>query len=243
MTGLRILLHSAAPLLFCLTAALALSGCQVTPVEAPQPPVDVAQPPELPEAVEPAPTAEEKPTEEPVTTAPAPVEVAEPVPPPAPIVCEPPPPPPKPAEPVRPKTELPILGALEYVTIDPPGLRLKARIDTGATTSSLDARNVREFERDGKAWVKFLVVDRTSGEATELARPVVRTTRIKGPETVKRYIVKLKAVIGDIEQYTEFTLYDRSAFNYPVLIGRNFLRDQAIVDVGRRYTTGNTSKK
>jgi hypothetical protein len=242
MIGLMIHLRGAAPLLFCLAGAVALPGCQLAPVEQPRPPVEVQRPPELPEPVETAPTAEEKPVEEPVITPPAPVEVEEPGPPPAPVVCEPPPPTPRAAEPARPKTELPILGALEYVRIDPPGLRLKARIDTGATTSSLDARNLREFERDGKPWVKFLVVDRSSGEATEISRPVVRTTRIKGPETAKRYIVKLKAVIGEIEQYTEFTLYDRSAFNYPVLIGRNFLRDQAIVDVGRRYTVGNPPK-
>jgi hypothetical protein len=189
---------------------------------------------------EPAPPAVE-PTPEPEPAPVVPVEIEEPAPvTPAPVVCEPPPPPAKPAAPERPKSVLPILGGIEYVAIDPPGVRLKARLDTGATTSSLDAREIREFERDGKAWVKFQLLDRKTGKSTEVSRPVVRSAALNGGG--RRYIVSLKATIGTIDQFTEFSLADRSSYNYPVLIGRNFLRDQALVDVARHFTVKNAKK-
>ena len=48
---------------------------------------------------------------------------------------------------------------MEHVYISPPGILLTARIDTGATTSSIDARNIEPFERDGKRWVRFEVIN------------------------------------------------------------------------------------
>lgn len=224
-----------APLLICL--ALFLQGCQTAPVEpepAPEPVVETPTP-----EPEPAnPVVEPAPEPEPVV----PVEVTEPEPvvPPV-VVCEPPPARPEPAAPARPKTVLPILGGIEYVSVQPPGLRLKARLDTGANTSSIDARDIREFERDGRTWVKFQLVDRSTEKAVEVSRPVVRSATLRGSNT-RRYVVTLKTRIGSIDQFTEFSLVDRSSNIYPVLIGRNYLRDQALVDVARRFTVKNTAK-
>ena len=55
-------------------------------------------------------------------------------------------------------------------------------------------------------------------------------------EAQRRPVVKLRVALGPIEQQREFTLADRSQYDYPVLIGRNFLRDVAVVDVARQYT-------
>ncbi|MBP8925733.1 MAG: ATP-dependent zinc protease [Pseudomonadales bacterium] len=225
-----------APMLLCL--AVLLQGCQSVPVESAAPPqteLPAPEPEPVPPALEPAPEPEPEPAP------PVAEEIVEPAPPaPAPVVCEPPPPPPKPAAPERPKSVLPILGGIEYVAIDPPGIRMKARLDTGATTSSLDARDIREFERDGKTWVKFQLIDRKTGQVTDVSRPVVRSAAIINGG--RRYIVSLKATIGSIDQFTEFSLADRSTYNYPVLIGRNFLRDQALVDVARRFTVKNAKQ-
>ncbi|MBE7525980.1 ATP-dependent zinc protease [candidate division WWE3 bacterium] len=57
-----------------------------------------------------------------------------------------------------------VLGAIENVHLDPPGLEFSARIDTGAQTSSLNALDIVEFERDGKPFVKFNLIHPESGE-------------------------------------------------------------------------------
>jgi len=45
-----------------------------------------------------------------------------------------------------------IIGEVENVRLVPPNIILKARIDTGAKTTSIDARNITPFERDGKQY-------------------------------------------------------------------------------------------
>lgn len=130
---------------------------------------------------------------------------------------------------------MPVLGEVERVLIEPPSLLLEARLDTGASVSTIDARDAREFERDGKTWVKFSVIDPVKGTPTEVSRPVVRSSTVKG-STSRRYVVTLHVRLGDIDQYTEFSLADRSGQGHPVVLGRNFLRDQAVVDVSRRFT-------
>jgi hypothetical protein len=215
-----------------LLAAL-LTACQTAPVATPPPaeptPPAQTEPQPQPEPPTPAPQPEPEP-------APAPVEVQEPEPaPPAKVVCEPPPAAkPAPVLPQRPPSVLPILGAYELVTLDPPGLRLKARLDTGTTASTLDARDAREFERDGKPWVKFTLSDRESGQSSEVSRPLVRTVPTKNG--TRRFVVSLRTRLGNIDQFTEFQLADRSGSSTPVVLGQNFLRDQALVDVARRYT-------
>jgi hypothetical protein len=221
----------------CVSLALLLQGCGTTP-ERPQAPPATQSPAPAPEpAPQPSPEA---------VTAPAPTLPAEPALPPEepepapepepPVVCTPPPPPPAPAKRAPPQTALAVLGEIEHVRIEPPGLQFTARLDTGMAGSSLHALDVRAFERDGKTWVKFQLVDAGTGKNVEVSRPVVRSIALKGAADSKRYIVSLKTTIAGVAQFTEFALTDRSSSSYPVLIGRNFLRDQAVVDVGRRYT-------
>ena len=47
------------------------------------------------------------------------------------------------------------LGFVEWVVMKDTRLRLKARLDTGAKTSSLHAVNVEEFTRNEERWVSF----------------------------------------------------------------------------------------
>jgi len=129
-----------------------------------------------------------------------------------------------------------IIGEAEYVTIKPVNIRYRARIDTGATTSSIHAIAIRKFEQDGKKWVRFTLVG-PAGEKVEMKRPLIRTIEVKrhGTEQQSRPVVSLKIAIGPIKKTTQFSLTDRSQFKYPVLIGRSFLKGTAIVDVNRSY--------
>ena len=130
-----------------------------------------------------------------------------------------------------------IVGEAEYVYISPPDIKLSARIDTGAKTSSLNALDLVEFERDGKPYARFSVMDPVSGETIEIERRIRKRVRIKehDGEAQRRPVVKIRVRLGSLDQRIEMTLTDRSKFEHQVLIGRNFLRDYAIVDVSKKY--------
>jgi hypothetical protein len=132
-----------------------------------------------------------------------------------------------------------VLGELENVFLDPPGMHFSARIDTGAKTSSINALDIVEFERDGKPYVKFQVLHPKTNKKIELTRRIRKYVRIKehDRESQRRPIVRLRIKLANIDERINFTLVDRSNFKQQVLIGRNFLRDLAVVDVSKEYTT------
>jgi len=140
---------------------------------------------------------------------------------------------------------LKIIGEIEHVTFTSNKLRLKARIDTGAQTSSLGIVSQQRFERDGKKWVQFSVVDPVSKKTIEHERPLIRKAKIKrhAAEAQERPVVKMKIKLGDIELERQFTLTDRSQYKFPVLIGRNVLSRKFLVDVNQSYTTKRTGAR
>jgi len=131
---------------------------------------------------------------------------------------------------------LPVLGSVEWVLVAADDVTVKARIDTGAKTSSMHAEKLQEFERDGRPWLRFGVDPGRDGKSVTLERPIERRVRIKRNDgsSQRRYVVKMVLAIGDIREKVEVSLNDRSDFEYPVLIGRNFLTDNALVDVSRK---------
>lgn len=128
-----------------------------------------------------------------------------------------------------------LLGAVENVRLTPPGLVCAARIDSGAETSSIDARDIKEFERDGEKWVRFNVVDRSNSHVHPIETRILRHVKIRqssqdeAPE--RRIVIQLKLGIGDISELSEFTLTSREHLEFSLLIGRNILKDIALVDV------------
>ena len=135
------------------------------------------------------------------------------------------------------------LGYVEWVVMQDTSLRLKARLDTGAKTSSLHATNVEPFEKEGEEWVSFQIPlgdhedQPTEGELDhedvilEFERPVERTVLIKrkGAPSQKRYVVMMDFCIAGTTHTTEFSLTNRGKFSYPALLGRRFMRDDNIL--------------
>ena len=133
-----------------------------------------------------------------------------------------------------------VVGTNEPVALIDLGLVLDARIDTGATTSSLDARAIELFERDGEEWVRFKVEHPETGELIPLERQRVRGVRIvqsSTEEAERRPVVQLQMTLGPHTQLAEFTLTSRRHLESPLLIGRNILRDVMLVDVGQSNIT------
>lgn len=137
------------------------------------------------------------------------------------------------------KAETPsnVIGAVEPIYILPMKSAFEARIDTGATTSSLDADDIREFERDGEKWVSFKIVNRRSGETHAFEKRVLESIRIKRiKEKEDRLKVSMAVRFGGEEFTSEFTLAKRDNFEYQALIGRNILSGRAIVDTSLSHT-------
>lgn len=142
-----------------------------------------------------------------------------------------------------------ILGEEEWVWLDSIQTFFKARIDTGATTSSLNAVDLQVFERDGKEWVRFNLDHISDGndKNTEIVEaPVVRWVKIRQSTTEqaeRRPVIEAWVNLGQLHEKTQFTLADRSHMTYPVLLGRDFFKDIALVDVGKKYVQGMNEQK
>lgn len=129
-----------------------------------------------------------------------------------------------------------IVGALEWVYLPIAAHHYQARIDSGATTSSLHADNILRFERDGKKWVRFELREDDDSEPIEIETPLTRMVLIRqasAGDTERRPVVTLTVNLGGLQQNSEFTLTNRSRMSYPVLLGRSFLQDVTLIDVGR----------
>lgn len=134
-------------------------------------------------------------------------------------------------------SDLQILGWVENAYLPDPGIELKAKLDTGAETSSLDSRVLKKFRKGGKRWVRFAVTDRDSGEEFVLVRERVRTIGVVQHDgsTQTRPVVMLDLCVAGKFLQTEVSLIDRSEFNYPLLVGRSALASFALVDASETF--------
>lgn len=130
-----------------------------------------------------------------------------------------------------------IVGWVEKVKIFPSNLIVQGKLDTGADYSSLSASKIEEFEKDGEPWVKFSVENRY-GEVREISERVQRTALIKrhgGKSPQKRPVIRLSICLGSHYMQTDVNLVDRSNFDYQMLIGRNFLAGNVLIDPASTY--------
>ncbi len=132
------------------------------------------------------------------------------------------------------------MGFVEWVVLTDTDLRIKARLDTGAKTSSLHAEKIEPFEKDGDDWVRFQIPlddhldpesEENEGIVLEFERPVERTVLIKrkSAPSQRRYVVEMDFCIAGNVHETEFSLTDRGRFTYPALLGRRFMKDDNIL--------------
>ncbi|MCU0990657.1 MAG: RimK/LysX family protein [Xanthomonadales bacterium] len=128
--------------------------------------------------------------------------------------------------------ELIILGWAENVVLTDPGFRLRAKLDTGAETSSLDARIIKKFRQGGKRWVRFAITNPKTGEEHVLVRQRVRTIGVVQHEGINqvRPTVVLQMCVADRLLDVEVSLVDRSEFTYRLLLGRSALEPFALID-------------
>jgi hypothetical protein len=128
------------------------------------------------------------------------------------------------------------IGTVEHIDIPEYGLSgIPAKIDTGADGSSIWASGIK---LDNSVLSFYLFAPGSVFYRDEpIATTIYRITSVKNSFGDKefRYKIKLKVQIGSIKLTRWFTLADRSRNNYPVLLGKNFLKNKFIVDVAQRH--------
>ena len=131
-----------------------------------------------------------------------------------------------------------IIGRIEFVVVRDAHLRLKARIDTGAGLSSVDAKILEIKKTDTGERVRFQLQD-AEGKTKTLERDVVGWANIKimgSDEKNRRPIVKLSICLGGKRIKGRVNLNDRSNYLYPMLIGRNLLNTgKYLIDPSQLY--------
>ncbi len=141
----------------------------------------------------------------------------------------------------------PVLGWREWVCLPDLGVELiKAKVDTGARSSSLHAVDIEHFVRNHLPWVRFVVLPwQRSGldpVATEAPLHDTRHIRSSSGESTERPVITTTLRIGDRHYPTELTLTDRSEMGFRMLLGREAIRARYLVDSGRSYRTGKPPK-
>ena len=136
-----------------------------------------------------------------------------------------------------------VIGATATISEGNSGLPFSARIDTGATTCSIHAKKwvitdqVRhpadnvgkpirvliENDKGEQAWIESVIMSRVR----------VRSSVQKEDDYHGRYKVLLPLEWNGVRKEVLVTINDRTDMDYPLLIGRNFLRGDFVVDVDK----------
>jgi hypothetical protein len=140
------------------------------------------------------------------------------------------------AHPVDPHASL---GWREWVAL--PGLgigAIKAKLDSGARSSSLDVEAIEAFDLAGVAHVRFQVRVRRRGNAlVACSAPVLdrRNVTDSGGHRSARWFIRVELEIALQRFSTEMNLTDRRAMLFPLLLGRSALAGRFHIDPASSY--------
>ncbi len=144
-----------------------------------------------------------------------------------------------------------ILGWLEQAYAANIPIQMRAKLDSGAKTSSIHGVVTDVFEKDNEQWLAFTfdwLKQRHDKSASfekskhvyRIEAPVVRQAKIKNhhdPSDI-RWVVKLPIFIAGRCTSGEFSIANREKFNYPILLGREYLKASTLIDPSKTFTQG-----
>lgn len=146
------------------------------------------------------------------------------------------------------KSSLPVIGWREWVSLPDLGVvNIKAKVDTGARSSSLHAFDLEDFERDGDKWVRFSVhpVQRKHDHIVEAESRILEYRSVRsssGKASVRPVIITNIQLLG-LTWPVELTLANRDAMGFRMLLGREAFRRRFLVDAGKSYFGDNPRRK
>lgn len=140
-------------------------------------------------------------------------------------------------------SELVVIGWKECIAL--PELEIDnihCKVDTGAKTSCLHTYFVEPFEKNNQQYVRFGLHPKQNNTDIEkiCVSPCVDRRMVKdsGGHTEDRYVIRTLIQLADRQWEVEFTLTDRDAMQFRMLLGREALKNNYIVDCSRSYVLG-----
>ncbi len=128
-----------------------------------------------------------------------------------------------------------VIGSDEWCafpTLNIPAI--KARVDSGAKTSSLHAINIQPFSRNGEPWVTFEVHPLQDNrkvmvhcEAQVIDQRIIKSS---SGDREKRLVIRVPLVLGEQSWDVEVTLTNRDSMGYRMLLGREAMHGRTLVD-------------
>lgn len=134
-----------------------------------------------------------------------------------------------------------LIGRKEYLDFPEWGVRhVRAKVDTGAFRSALDVDGyeLRQAEGGGAIVRMRLVLNRRPpGRVVVVETPVLRSVivRTTGGTPQERPLIETLVRLGPVEKRIRLTIANRSGLRHRVLLGREALAGDFVVDVGRKY--------
>lgn len=141
------------------------------------------------------------------------------------------------------RPEKPVLGWREWLGVPELGIvSVKAKVDTGARSSSMHAENIEIFERDGARFVAFelehsseLILRGGGPHRVHLPLFDLRWITSSNGHRQKRPIVRTLIELGGQSWPVEMSLGPRGMMGFPMLLGRQAVRRRFVVDPGRSF--------
>ena len=139
-----------------------------------------------------------------------------------------------------------ILGSEEWCTLPELGIpSIKARVDSGAKTSALHAKNIAPFIKDGQNWVKFDInpIQNNVKTIIHCEAPLVDKRVVKSSSGFReqRYVIQTSLEIGNSKWVIEMTLTNRDSMGFRMLLGREAMSGRVLVDPEQQYLLGQTT--
>lgn len=140
------------------------------------------------------------------------------------------------------KVKLPKIGWREWLSLPELGIdSIKAKVDTGARTSSLHAFALQPFKENGKDRIRFEIHPKQNDTQTIITCVAdiidFRQVTDSGGHSEMRYVIRTPIKLGDLEWPIEITLAERDSMLFRMLLGRHAIRRRFVVNPARSFIT------
>jgi hypothetical protein len=136
--------------------------------------------------------------------------------------------------------DLIMVGWRERLALPQLGISmLKAKLDTGARSSSLHVDTLESFQRDGVTWLRFTMHTSRRQPADvccEVPALDRRTVTDTGGRRTERWFIRSQVQLAGQCFSVDINLTDRRHMLFPLLLGRSALTGRFAVDPARSYT-------